>query len=80
MRESKTQYDTVFVFIVGGATYQEAAIIANLNATSQGTHFVLGGTTIHNSKSFVKGILTGESAKSNGGKRQEKDRVETIQI
>ncbi|KAK9815570.1 hypothetical protein WJX72_006038 [[Myrmecia] bisecta] len=54
----------VVVFMVGGTTYEEARAIAELNAQadkhegwSAGIKFVLGGTGVHNSKSFV-GALT----------------------
>ncbi|XP_064402056.1 vacuolar protein sorting-associated protein 45-like [Halichondria panicea] len=43
----------IIVFMVGGATYAEAMAIANLNKTTQGVRIILGGTTIHNSKSFL---------------------------
>jgi hypothetical protein len=49
----------VLVFIVGGATYEEAAKISELNATSAaatppGPRVVLGGSVIHNSTSFLQ--------------------------
>lgn len=62
----------VILFIIGGATYEEARSIALLNAQHQrgaqhgaaqqnavggtvgtGTRFLLGGSSIHNSKSFL---------------------------
>lgn len=55
----------VILFMVGGTTYEEARSIALLNgATSAanthatpawpGTRFLLGGTTVHNSQSFLQ--------------------------
>lgn len=41
----------VIVFIVGGVTYEEALTVRNLNVA--GYRVVLGGTTIHNSKTFL---------------------------
>lgn len=41
----------VIVFVVGGATYEEARSVALLNTSD--THVVLGGSTIHNSRSFL---------------------------
>jgi len=38
------------VFIIGGATYEEALTVYNLNRTNPGVRIVLGGTTIHNTK------------------------------
>lgn len=38
------------MFIIGGATYEEALTVYNLNRTMPGVRIVLGGTTIHNTK------------------------------
>ena len=46
----------IFVYIVGGVTYEEAAKVAEFNANSQGMRVVLGGSCIHNSTSFLKEI------------------------
>lgn len=43
----------IIVFIVGGATYEEAKTVASINASSPGVRVVLGGTTIHNAGSFM---------------------------
>jgi len=43
----------VIVFFVGGCTYEEARFIRQIN-DSKTMRVVLGGTTIHNSKSFLK--------------------------
>ncbi|UZJ52979.1 hypothetical protein CBS101457_002299 [Exobasidium rhododendri] len=56
----------VILFMIGGATYEEgrAVALANLQDTSgpgQGAHFLLGGTTIHNSKSFLDMIQNAAS-------------------
>uniref|UniRef100_W5LMR1 Vacuolar protein sorting-associated protein 45 n=1 Tax=Astyanax mexicanus TaxID=7994 RepID=W5LMR1_ASTMX len=40
----------IIVFIIGGATYEEALTVYNLNRTMPGVRIVLGGTTIHNTK------------------------------
>ena len=42
-------YQQVIVFIVGGATYEEA-MEASLFAQKTGISVILGGNTIHNSK------------------------------
>jgi hypothetical protein len=42
----------IVVFIVGGATYEEAKTVAGLNESTPGVRIVLGGTTIHNADSF----------------------------
>ena len=48
----------VIVFIVGGATYEEAKEVALTFNNSSGTDMrvILGGNTIHNSKSFMADI------------------------
>jgi len=45
------------IFIMGGATYEEARDIAQLNRElGGGQSIVLGGTTVHNSRSFLADI------------------------
>lgn len=46
----------IFVFIVGGATYEEAQCVHQINQTYPGVRIVLGGTTIHNSTSFFEEV------------------------
>jgi vacuolar protein sorting-associated protein 45 len=46
----KAKVQDVIVFIVGGATYAEALVVASANRANPGVRFVLGGSTIHNSK------------------------------
>lgn len=46
----------IFVFIVGGATYEEAKMVAQVNASSPGVRVILGGTTIHNSTTFLEEV------------------------
>jgi len=43
----------IIVFVVGGATYEEAKMVAGLNASTPGVRIVLGGTMIHNASSFL---------------------------
>lgn len=51
------QLGPVVVFVVGGVTHEEAASVAQLNAklsaTGGATRIILGGTAVHNSKSFM---------------------------
>lgn len=49
----------VIIFIVGGATYGEAAAVAALNAANPNQRIVLGGTTIHNSDTFLEDVSSG---------------------
>ena len=46
----------IIVFMVGGATYEEAKIIAQINASTPGVRVVLGATSIHNSTTFLAEI------------------------
>jgi vacuolar protein sorting-associated protein 45 len=43
----------IIIFIIGGATYQEAKEVAEFIARSPDFNVILGGTIIHNSKSFI---------------------------
>ncbi|XXG96707.1 hypothetical protein Hte_002997 [Hypoxylon texense] len=43
----------VVVFVVGGATYEEAKTVAGINASSPGVRVVLGGTALHNAATFL---------------------------
>ncbi|KFU89353.1 Vacuolar protein sorting-associated protein 45 [Chaetura pelagica] len=58
----------IIVFIIGGATYEEALTVFNLNRSNPGVRVVLGGTTIHNTKSFLEEVTAsgfrGRSAES----------------
>jgi vacuolar protein sorting-associated protein 45 len=40
--------------MVGGATYEEARHIAQINASTAGIRVVYGGTTVHNSVRYVQ--------------------------
>jgi hypothetical protein len=42
---------SILVFVVGGVTYEEATKVAEMN--SLGIKVVLGGTTVHNSNTFL---------------------------
>ena len=48
-----TKTTDIIVFIIGGATYQEAKEIAEFNNISPDYNVILGGSIIHNSKSFI---------------------------
>ena len=47
----------VIVFIVGGATYEEANAVHSLNLTNTDARIILGSTHIHNTKSFIDEVL-----------------------
>jgi len=44
----------VIVFIVGGATYEEALTVADFNNANPSMRVVLGGSCVHNSMSFLE--------------------------
>ena len=46
----------IVVFVVGGATYEEAKMVAQVNASSPGVRVVLGATRIHNSTTFLEEV------------------------
>ncbi|KAF9919279.1 vacuolar protein sorting-associated protein 45 [Lobosporangium transversale] len=54
---SRDRPQDIIVFMVGGATYEEARFVAMLNAATPGTRIILGGTTIHNSQSFLQELV-----------------------
>lgn len=54
----------VLVFFVGGATYEEAAYCAKVNA--EGTRMVLGSTWMHNSASFIDEVAATMSGAATG--------------
>jgi len=51
--QTREKPQDIFIFIVGGATYEEAKMIAQVNASSPGVRVVLGGTAMLNSTSFL---------------------------
>ncbi|XP_061110692.1 vacuolar protein sorting-associated protein 45 isoform X1 [Conger conger] len=57
----------IIVFIIGGATYEEALTVYNLNQNTPGVRIVLGGTTVHNTKSFLEEVAAVSSG--HGGER-----------
>ncbi|OWR55084.1 vacuolar protein sorting-associated protein 45 [Danaus plexippus plexippus] len=46
----------IIVFIVGGTTYEEALCVHQINQSYPGVNVVLGGTTIHNSTTFLNEV------------------------
>jgi vacuolar protein sorting-associated protein 45 len=64
----KERPQDVIVFMVGGTTYEEAMAVANLNKTIPGVRIVLGGTTVHNCKSFFEEVTQAASGHSRGSR------------
>lgn len=46
----------IIVFIIGGTTYEEAKMVAQINASYPGVRVVLGGTSIQNSTTFLEDV------------------------
>lgn len=46
----------IIVFFIGGATYEEAKMVAGINASTPGVRVVLGGTIIHNASTFLEEV------------------------
>jgi vacuolar protein sorting-associated protein 45 len=53
---TKDKPQDVIIFMVGGTTYEEAKMVAQVNASSPGVRVVLGGTGVHNSSSFLEEV------------------------
>jgi len=46
----------IIVFVVGGITYEEALAVHNINRAENKLSIVIGGTAIHNMKSFLEEV------------------------
>ncbi|PFH55048.1 hypothetical protein XA68_10912 [Ophiocordyceps unilateralis] len=55
-RSTKDKPQDIIAFFIGGATYEEARMVAGINATTPGVRVLLGGTSIHSSKSFLEEV------------------------
>jgi vacuolar protein sorting-associated protein 45 len=53
----------VIVFFVGGATYSEAKVVADMSAANKPCRIILGGTYIHNSRSFLQEVVMHDAPK-----------------
>lgn len=53
---TKDKPQDIIIFMVGGATYEEAKTVAQVNASSPGVRVVLAATTIHNSTTFLEEV------------------------
>lgn len=52
----------IIVFMVSGITFEEAKCVSQFNASSHGVRIVLGGTTVHNSTTFLEEMEDAVSA------------------
>lgn len=46
----------IIIFMVGGCTYEESLTVHTFNKNYPGTNIILGGTTVHNSASFLEEV------------------------
>lgn len=53
---TKDKPQDIIVFMIAGATYEEAKMVAQINASSPGVRVVLGATSIHNSTTFLEEV------------------------
>lgn len=54
---TKDKPQDIIVFMVGGVTYEEAKMVAGINAGgAPGLRIVLGGTTVHNATTFLEEV------------------------
>lgn len=44
----------IILFMIGGVTFEEAKTVSQINASSPGVRIVLGGTSVHNSTTFLE--------------------------
>jgi hypothetical protein len=54
---TKDKPQDIIVFMIGGVTYEEAKMVAGINAGgAPGVRIVLGGTTVHNATTFLEEV------------------------
>ncbi|KAF9297542.1 vacuolar protein sorting-associated protein 45 [Linnemannia elongata] len=63
---SRDRPQDIIVFMVGGATFEEARYISMLNSTTPGARIILGGTTVHNSRSFMQELVRAQRSTISG--------------
>lgn len=58
-RITTDQPSEIIVFMVGGVTYEESMCVAEMNneLKEKGVRILLGGTTVHNSQSFLEEVM-----------------------
>ncbi|CAG2114366.1 unnamed protein product [Medioppia subpectinata] len=56
----------IIVFMIGGTTYEESCAVYELNKSLMGVKILLGGTTVHNFKSFTDELIHGSNPLGSG--------------
>lgn len=54
--QSSAKPQDIIVFIIGGTTYEESLTVHSFNKSYPSFNIILGGTTIHNSTSFLEEV------------------------
>lgn len=67
---SRDKPQDIVVFMIGGATYEEAKMVAGINASTPGVRVVLGGTSVHNSSTFLEEVEDAVSSWPDGRVRR----------
>lgn len=60
LASTNSKHDEVFIYVVGGVTFEEALHVHQLNESKDnptGIRFILGGSCIHNSATFLDDVL-----------------------
>lgn len=61
----KPQY--LYIYIIGGITYGEAAAVHAFNSTSTGLKVALGGSCVLNAKAFIQSLIGEDKGNSHSG-------------
>lgn len=56
----------VIIFMVGGCTYEESLTVHGFNRNYPGTSIILGGTTVHNSTTFLEEVQSAVQNRKGG--------------
>ena len=75
MGHTRDKPQDIIVFMVGGTTYEEARVVAQVNASVAGVRVVLGGTTVHNSETFLAEVEDAVSQWPDEGPTTARERV-----
>jgi vacuolar protein sorting-associated protein 45 len=63
----KNKYRLIIIYMVGGYTYEEALAVHTFNESNKDFRVILGGSYVHNSKSFLEDITHGVASNAAAG-------------
>ena len=78
MPHTRDKPQDIIVFMIGGTTYEEARVVAQVNASVSGVRVVLGGTGIHNSETFLAEVGDAVGEWPDGGPATARERVAKV--